>query len=278
MKRFLTDIKQYWQDRPFIWNEGEEVFRRKIHLPTRGKVLIIGPHPDDPEGVAITCRLLMQSGCNIWFAIMSLSPAGVEDEYARRWSSSDFFSIQGKKSEIRRREQISSAEMFGLTQDRLVFLGMEEDPTLDSWQNRCSLKNHLESMAPDIVIMPMGKDPNRTHSWTYRVFRECAKDLTFQLEKPIVALYNEDPKTVEIRKDLFVFFGEESANWKRVLLRTHDSQQQRNIRSRGMGFDERILGMNYLSRRHLSAISSAAQYAEVFEIELFYFPSIPGSI
>ena len=154
MKRFLTDIKQYWQDRPFIWNEGEEVFRRKIHLPTRGKVLIIGPHPDDPEGVAITCRLLMQSGCNIWFAIMSLSPAGVEDEYARRWSSSDFFSIQGKKSEIRRREQISSAEMFGLTQDRLVFLGMEEDPTLDSWQNRCLLKNHLESMAPDIVIMP----------------------------------------------------------------------------------------------------------------------------
>ncbi len=207
MKRFLTDIKQYWQDRPFIWNEGEEVFRRKIHLPTRGKVLIIGPHPDDPEGVAITCRLLMQSGCNIWFAIMSLSPAGVEDEYARRWSSSDFFSIQGKKSEIRRREQISSAEMFGLTQDRLVFLGMEEDPTLDSWQNRCLLKNHLESMAPDIVIMPMGKDPNQTHSWTYQLFRECAKDLISQTKNPMIALYNEDPKTVEIRKDLFVFFG-----------------------------------------------------------------------
>ena len=278
MERFLTDIKKYWQDRPFIWNEGEEVFRRKIHLPTRGQVLIVGPHPDDPEGVAVTCRLLMQSGCSICFAIVSLSPAGVEDDYARRGSRSDFFSMQGKKSEIRRREQTSSAEMFGLTQDRLVFLGMEEDSTLDSWQNRCLLMNHLESMAPDIVIMPMGKDPNRTHSWTYRVFRECAKDLTFQLEKPIVALYNEDPKTVEIRKDLFVFFGEESANWKRALLRAHDSQQQRNIRSRGMGFDERILGMNDSSRRRSAENSSSAKYAEVFEIELFDFPPHQGSI
>ena len=276
MERFLTDIKQNWQDRPFIWNEGEEVLGRKIHLPTRGKVLIVGPHPDDPEGVAITCRLLMQSGCSIWFAIVSLSPAGVEDEYARRGPSSDFFSMQGEKSEIRRREQISSAEMFGLTQDRLVFLGMEEDSTLDSWPNRCLLKNHLESMAPDIVIMPMGQDPNRTHSWTYRVFRECAKDLTFQLEKPIVALYNEDPKTVEIRKDLFVFFGEESANWKRALLRTHDSQEQRNIHTRGMGFDERILGMNDSSRRRSAENSSSAKYAEVFEMELFDFPSHQG--
>jgi len=56
-------------------------------------------------------------------------------------------------------------------------------------------------------------------------------------------------------------------------LKIHDSQQERNIHSRGMGFDERILRMNHLSWRHLvetsTPVGSSAKYAEVFEIELF---------
>ncbi len=272
MKKFFAGLNQYWKDRPFIWNERDDVYRGKIPIPTSGRVLILGPHPDDPESVAITARLLMRSGCEIWVAIISLSPAGVEDEYARRGSRRDFSSFAAGKGEIRRREQIYSAKRFGLNPDKLVFLGMEEDSTLDSSQNRSSVKDQLKSVAPDLVILPMGKDPNRTHSWTYRVFREYAQDLVSQTSHPLIALYNEDPKTVEIRKDLFVFFGEESAKWKRDLLRIHDSQQQRNIHSRGMGFDDRILSLNYSSGRHLSAIPSAGAYAEVFEVELFDFP------
>jgi LmbE family N-acetylglucosaminyl deacetylase len=278
VRRFLAGIKEYWSARPFIWKEGDEVEGGEVHLPTCGKVLFIAPHPDDAESVAITLRLLMGSGCEISLAVISLSPSGVEDEYARRWSGDTFLSLQGKKREIRRREQISSAAILGLTQDQLVFLGLEEDSTLDSRQNRSLLKNHLQSMVPDIVILPIGKDPNQTHSWTHQVFREGAQELVSQIQKPLVALYNEDPKTLEIRKDLFVLFGEESARWKRVLLRTHDSQQQRNIHLRGIGFDERILGRNYWSGKHLSAASPEAPYAEVFEIELFDFPPIPDSI
>ena len=278
MKTFISDLKQYWEDRPFIWNEFEDVFTRKVRLPTYGKVLVLGPHPDDPESVAVTCRILMRLGCDIWTTIVSISPSGVEDEYAQRWQNIDSISLQKKKIEIRRREQTLATERFGLPLDRLTFLGIEENQGLDSSNSSAKIRDHLLSIAPDIVIMPIGKDPNQTHARVYQVFRECAEDLTLKKEKPVVALYNEDPKTFEIRNDLFVLFGEESADWKRALLRVHNSQQQRNIHSRGMGFDERILGMNYLSRRHLSAISSAAQYAEVFEIELFYFPSIPGSI
>jgi hypothetical protein len=125
------------------------------------------------------------------------------------------------------------------------------------------------------VIMPIGKDGNQTHAWVYRAFRKCAKNLTLKTEKPIVALYNEDPKTIEIRKDLFVLFGDEGADWKGALLKIHDSQQERNIHSRGMGFDERILRMNHLSYQYLQEISlpadRSAKYAEVFEIELFDF-------
>jgi hypothetical protein len=166
--------------------------------------------------------------------------------------------------------------MLGLSRDRLAFLGIEEDNTPDSRRNRSLIKDHLESLAPDIVIMPFGKDPNPTHAWVYQVFRECARDLTLKTENPIVALYNEDPKTIEIRTDLFVLFGEEGANWKRALLRTHDSQQQRNLHRRGMGFDERILRVNDLSGRRLSETLISSRYAEVFEIELFDFPSPEG--
>ena len=47
----------------------------------------------------------------------------------------------------------------------------------------------------------------------------CATALTIKKRKSIVGLYNEDPKTLEIRKDLFVLFNEEDARWKGNLLK-----------------------------------------------------------
>jgi len=277
VKTFIFDLKQYWKDRPFIWSEFQDVFTKKVRLPTEGKVLVLGPHPDDPESIAITCRLLMHYGCEIWYTIVSMSPSGVEDPYAKKWGNDDSISLEKKKIEIRRMEQTSAAQMFGLTRDRLAFLGIEETKERDSPENLTRMKDHLESVDPDIVIMPMGNDSNQTHAWVYDVFRKCAKAITLKKEKPIIALYNEDPKTIKMRHDLFVLFGEESGDWKRTLLRVHTSQQQRNIHSRGIGFDDRILSMNHLSYRLLQArlptADASAKYAEVFQIELFDLPS-----
>jgi LmbE family N-acetylglucosaminyl deacetylase len=215
----------------------------------------------------------MRSGCDIWYAIARLGPSGVEDEYAQRTPNRGSASLQDMKGTIRQREQMQSAEMFGLIPERLAFLGIEEDKELDSPKSLAKIREHLEFVEPDIVMMPIGKDPNRTHAWVYQSFRRCAKELTRKTEKPIIALYNEDPKTIEIRKDLLVLFGEEGADWKGTLLKIHDSQQERNIHSRGIGFDQRILRMNHSSWRHLvetsALVGPSAKYAEAFEIELF---------
>jgi len=276
VKKFIADLRKHWEDRPFVWGGLEDVLMRKVCLPTCGRVLVLSPHPDDPESVAITCRLLMRSGCDIWYTIVCMSPSGVEDDYAHRSQNSDSISLGDKKIEIRRREQTRSAEMFGLRAGRLAFLFIEEDEKIDSRKNQARIKDHLESVAPDIVIMPIGKDPNQMHAWVYQVFRKYARDLPLKRGKPILALYNEDPKTTEIRRDLFVLFDEEGADWKGALLKIHDSQQQRNIHNRGMGFDARILRVNRLSWRRLSEISTSAllsgKYAEVFELELFDVP------
>ena len=67
-----------------------------------------------------------------------------------------------------------------------------------------------------------------------------------------------------MRVDAYMPFGEEEAQWKAQLLRIHDSQHQRNLRSRGYGFDERILQGNRASARELGL---KEEYAEVFEVQ-----------
>lgn len=280
MKQFVSEMRLLWNNKPFFWCEETSFCTNEVPIPSGACVMVLGPHPDDPESVAVTCRLLMQKGGDMHYVVVTMSPSGVEDEYARRLTGSMHTSLIEKKIEIRRMEQIRAAQMFGLRMDRLTFLGLGEDEQetlLNTSKNRARIENIIQNIAPDIVIMPIGKDTNPTHAWVYRVFRQSVKGLVTDRRKPVVALYSEDPKTTRIRKDLCVLFGEASARWKGELLRIHDSQQERNINLRRMGFDERILRMN---RQSYSCISESVKlkmntpgyaegYAEVFEIELF---------
>ena len=162
MKTVIADIKRYWQDRPFLWSGKQYFPAGYVRLPISGRVLVLAPHPDDPESVAITCRLLAQSGCEIWYAVVSLSPAGVEDEYARKWDFGGSLSLKEIKGRIRRREQIRSAEMFGLSSNRIAFLGIAEERNLDSHENIDRIKDHLgfHSTGPGDLASRQGLEPN----------------------------------------------------------------------------------------------------------------------
>ena len=83
---------------------------------------------------------------------------------------------------------------------------------------------------------------------------------------PIIALYIRDPKTIRLRMDVYTPFGEAEAQWKAGLLRCHESQHRRNLRTRGHGFDDRILNTN---RQIALELGVPAPYAEAFEIERF---------
>jgi hypothetical protein len=80
------------------------------------------------------------------------------------------------------------------------------------------------------------------------------------------ACLNLDAKTLSMRPDLYMYFGEEEAAWKAQLLRFHRSQHERNLKTRGHGFDERVLKLN---RESAAKEGGPMPYAEIFELRAF---------
>ncbi len=270
-EEFIRQLSLRWAERPFLW-VAEPVLRdssTRFPVPGAAKVLALAPHPDDPETSAVALRLLKDAGCEIWYVIVCLSPGGVQDSFVEGHEDG----LDARKENARKAEQKAAAESFGLSPSHLTFLELPEGDLLDSEENRIRVASHLEWVEPDLVVLPTGKDTNRTHAWVCSTFRSAAPALARKRGQPLVAFYNEDPKTLSLRDDLFVLFSEDLAQWKRRLLRFHDSQQQRNLATRGFGFDERIIEVSRGARGRAPVTSeptaSSAEYAEAFEIEVF---------
>jgi LmbE family N-acetylglucosaminyl deacetylase len=215
-------------------------------LPGTGRALALAPHPDDPDAVAVTLRLLQRGGWTLHWAVLTSAWSGVEDAFAGP--------DRAAKVRAREAEQRESAARFGLPEERLTFLRLQEDDAGElamTTENRARLFEWLEGAAPDLVLLPHGEDTNATHRLTSRWFAEWAA----QAGHAVVALGNQDPKTTAFRPDLRIVFGEASATWKASLLECHRSQSARNRSTRGITFAERILAVN----------KDQAGYAERFQ-------------
>ena len=223
---------------------------RDLALPGPLDILVMAPHPDDFDAIGVSLRLLQQQGHALHVAVLTSGASGVEDGFAGAADAA-------AKAALREAEQRESIAYFGLSPGRLHFLRLWEGAAQADDLDR--LRAWMAARPPGLVFMPHGNDSNRTHRRTFDAVRAVAAAEGFQAW----AFLNRDAKTLGMRADVYCGFGEEDAVWKAKLLRFHRSQQERNLRTRGTGFDARVLEVNREAARELELKEA---YAEVFEV------------
>ena len=229
-----------------------------LQWPPTLRLVVLAPHPDDFDAIGATMRFFHKNGNRLDVAVATLSPGGVEDGFSGAFTPE-------AKAALRENEQRASCRFFGLADNRLEFLCLAEDQDGhpdDSEANLHRIRAYLSARRPDLVFLPHGNDANQGHRRTYEFFRQSVQEEKLSL----VACLNQDPKTIAMRPDLYMEFGPETAAWKGALLRIHESQQQRNLNKRALGFDERILQVN---REMAASLGLHGKYAEAFELELY---------
>lgn len=224
------------------------------------RVLVAAPHPDDFDAVGVTLRFFARNG-NPLQVVVACTGSGVEDAYAPGLTLD-------AKARLREREQRNSARFFGLPEDRLTFLRLANDASdqmADVPENLDGLERAILQNAPDLLFLPHGNDTNSAHRAMYAMVRK----IVLRARLSVALLLIRDPKNIAMHMDLYLPFGEEEAAWKAELLRFHDTQHQRNLNTRGRGFDARILDAN---RKTAGELSLSEPYAEAFEVESYGGP------
>lgn len=221
---------------------------RELALPGPLAVAVLAPHPDDFDAIGLTLRHLQRQGHQLHVAVLTSGASGVDEGFGGAADTA-------AKARLREAEQRASCAFFGLPPERLRFLGLWADGSDDL----APLKAWLAAHPAELLFLPHGNDSNRTHRRTYEAVRAIAAELELQAW----ACLNQDAKTEQMRVDLYFDFDAREAEWKAQLLRLHASQQERNLRTRGKGFDERVLAVN---RQAADALNTARPYAEVFEL------------
>lgn len=225
---------------------------RELAFPRPLQVLVLAPHPDDFDAIGLSLRQLASQGHAVHVAVLTTGASGVDDGFAGATDAA-------AKAALRETEQRESCAFFGLPPERLHFLRLWSDDA-KAQGDLAQLRSWIAARPADLLFLPHGNDSNRTHRRTY----ESVRAIAGELQLAAWACLNQDAKTAEMRVDLFFAFGEEEAAWKARLLRCHRSQQERNLRTRGSGFDARVLQVN---AQAAASLDIALPYAEVFELQ-----------
>ncbi len=224
-------------------------------IPAGATVLFLAPHPDDFDAVGVSMRRLTDAGCSLSVHVLTSGASGVEDVFCPEDAS------HANKRRIRREEQRDSCQSFGLPTDWLHFADTEEGDDshlIDNPRNYQLIKHLIIDERPSAIFLPHGNDVNPDHRITFNLTVRALEELQF----PTTLCQIYDPKTIAANVNTVTEFDEVDAQWKAKLLRSHLSQHQRNLNSRGHGFDERILKVN---RKLAKELGSAAKYVEAFE-------------
>jgi LmbE family N-acetylglucosaminyl deacetylase len=228
-----------------------------LTIPAGLRLLVLAPHPDDFDAIAVTMQKFFLAGAEIFVVVAASGASGVENSFCAVPTTLE-------KTRIRESEQRQSCRFFGLPDNQLRFLRLEEDETgsiQDTTENFAQVAAVFNELTPSLVFLPHGNDTNADHRLIYKMLHRLAGNAGYAF----AAFLNRDPKTIALRMDIYTPFDPTKAAWKAELLRLHQSQQQRNLNTRGYGFDERILSGEAAAAKQ-SGISDHL-YAEIFEIE-----------
>ena len=244
-------LRRLWE----VSQTGGHISLEEAPLRGSGTVVVVAPHPDDPESSAVFQRMLFKGGWSVRWVVLTSASSGVRDEFVGP-------DVEAKAS-IRRAEQTESARLFGLDEGGPIFLNLPETPQGDLDDNAGSYSSTgqmLDVVQPRIIILPWGQDSNPTHRLVYEWFERWVGTYSF----PLAAFLCEDPKSLNFTPNLSVEFGEPTAQWKASLLECHRSQTERNIATRGHTFSERILSVN-----RKNACQENVAYAERFCVRFY---------
>jgi LmbE family N-acetylglucosaminyl deacetylase len=222
------------------------------------RLLVLAPHPDDFDAIAVMLKYFQVNGNPILLLVLTGGSSGVKDSFLEH-------PTEQRKVKIREAEQINALEFFGFPLSHVRFLRLPEDEQGDMILDdgcRKTVGKFFQEFDPDMIALPYGQDSNPSHQRTFAL----ARQLAVAASKAVLAFYNQDPKTIGIQLDAFIAFDQATSSWKREMLRFHQSQQTRNLQTRGHGFDDRILMVNAAIAEQLQTYQS---YAEGFQVELF---------
>ncbi len=252
-----------------LLNGNRPLLLTSLPLSPGLRAVILAPHPDDFDAIGVSLQHLFTHRVEIDLAVLTSGASGVEDGFTQIFAPGTSLS-QRDKAAVREEEQRASCRFFGLPEERLSFLHLQEDGQGHPYEHPANLEvvtDYLLSNRPDLVFLPHGNDTNPGHQRTYSMLHKIAREENLDL----IACLNRDPKTITMRSDLYMPFGLKRAAWKSNLLRLHRSQDERNLHTRQIGFDERILQMNRQAALLLGLATKTgreAMYAEDFEVEM----------
>lgn len=230
----------------------------ELPIPSSLQILVLAPHPDDFDAVSVTLKHFHENGNEILLAVLTGASSGVLDSFVTP-------PTRKKKEDTRESEQKRSLEFFGLALAHVRFLRLPEDGDGELILNdncHAIVEPIFQEFCPDVVICPYGEDTNLSHRNTFALSREQAS----RCQRPLLMLYNQDPKTIRIRIDAFVPFNRKKALWKGEMLRFHKSQHSRCLQTRGVGVADRVLNVN---KNIAAELQCGFAFAEGFQVELF---------
>jgi LmbE family N-acetylglucosaminyl deacetylase len=249
------------KDLPPAFAGSPSVMLQTLEIPSSLRLSVLAPHPDDFDAISISMRFFQRNGNDIHLAVLTSGASGVEDEFGGART------IRAK-GRLREKEQLASCRFFGLAKNHVSFLRLAEDEQghlVEDPENLAKIRRYLQKVNPRLLFLPHGNDTNLDHQRTYASVRR----ILWEDELQAAVFLNRDPKTIALHPDFYIDFGEADAKWKGELLRFHQSQHQRNLNSRGHGFDERILQLN---RQIAKELNCSLPFAELFEREQYGQP------